>query len=86
LVKQLKEEEKTKGGIIIPDTAKEKPHQGEVIAVGKGRKLDDGTVREVSVKAGDLVLFEKYAGTTVKLEGEEYMILKEDEILAIIEK
>ena len=86
LVKQLKEEEKTKGGIIIPDTAKEKPHQGKVMAVGKGKKLEDGKLQKVTVKAGDLVLFEKYGGTTVKLEGEEYMILKEDEILAILEK
>jgi len=86
LVKQLEEEEKTKGGIIIPDTAKEKPQQGKIVAVGKGKKLDDGTVRKLSVKAGDLVLFEKYAGATIKLEGDEYMILREDEILAVIEK
>lgn len=86
LVKQLDEEEKTKGGIIIPETAKEKPYQGKVIAVGKGRKLDDGTVREPVVKEGDHVLFERYAGTTVKLDGEDYMIMREDEILAVFDK
>jgi len=84
LVQQLDEEEKTKGGIIIPDSAKEKPHQGKVIAVGSGRKLDDGTTKPVEVKKGDVVLFEKYAGTTIKLDGEDYMILREDEILAIV--
>jgi chaperonin GroES len=86
LVKQLEEEEKTAGGIIIPDTAKEKPYQGRVIAVGGGRKLEDGTVRPLDVKKGNKVLFEKYAGTAVKLDGEEYMIMREDDILAIIEK
>jgi len=84
LVQQLDEEEKTKGGIIIPDSAKEKPHQGKVIAVGSGRKLDDGTTKPVEVKKGDVVLFEKYAGTAIKLDGEDYMILREDEILAIV--
>jgi chaperonin GroES len=86
LVKQLEEEEKTAGGIIIPDTAKEKPHQGKIVAVGKGRKLEDGTVKPLDVKAGDRVLFEKYAGTAVKLDGEEYMIMREEELLAVIEK
>ena len=86
LVKQLAEEEKTKGGIIIPDTAKEKPHQAKVVAVGKGKKLEDGTVRPLDIKEGDTVLFEKYAGTTIKLNGEEYMIMREEEILAVIEK
>lgn len=86
LVQQLEEEEKTAGGIIIPDTAKEKPHQGKVIAVGNGKKLEDGTVRPLDVKAGDTVLFEKYAGSMVKIDGEEYMIMREDEVLAIIEK
>jgi chaperonin GroES len=86
LVKQLEEDTKTKGGIIIPDTAKEKPQQGKIVAVGQGKKLDDGTVRKLEVKAGDLVLFDKYAGATIKLEGDEYMILREDEILAVIEK
>jgi len=86
LVQQLEEEEKTAGGIIIPDTAKEKPHQGKVIAVGNGKKLADGTVRPLDVKAGDTVLFEKYAGSMVKIEGEEHMIMREEEVLAIIEK
>jgi chaperonin GroES len=86
LVKQLAEEEKTKGGIIIPDSAKEKPHQGKVVAVGKGKKLEDGSVRPLDIKAGDTVLFEKYAGAMVKLEGEEYMIMREEEILAVIVK
>ena len=86
LVKQLEEEEKTAGGIIIPDTAKEKPAQGKIVAVGKGRRLEDGTVKPLDVKAGDRVLFEKYAGTAVKLDGEEYMIMREEEILAVLEK
>ena len=84
LVQQLEGEEKTAGGIIIPDTAKERPYQGKVVAVGSGRKLDDGTVRPLDVKKGDKVLFEKYAGTPVKLDGDEYMIMREDEILAKI--
>jgi len=86
LVKQLEEEEKTQGGIIIPDTAKEKPHQGKVIAVGKGKVLEDGSVRPLEVKVGDRILFEKYAGTTVKIGGEEYMIMREDDVLAVIEE
>jgi len=86
LVKQLEEEEKTAGGIIIPDTAKEKPHQGKVVAVGKGKILEDGTVRPMTIKEGEKVVFEKYAGTTVKIGGEEYMIMREEEVLAIIEE
>ncbi len=86
IVKRVKEEEKTKGGIIIPDTAKEKPIEGEVVAVGTGKVLDDGKVRKMDVKEGDRVLFGKYAGTEVKIEGEEHLILREDDILAIIEK
>jgi chaperonin GroES len=86
IVKRVKEEEKTKGGIIIPDTAKEKPIEGEVVAVGKGKILDDGTVRPLDVKAGDRVLFGKYSGTEVKIEGEENLILREDDILGVIEK
>lgn len=86
LVKQLEEEEKTKGGIIIPDSAKEKPHQGKVIAVGKGKILEGGDIRPLDVKVGDKVLFEKYSGTTIKIEGEEYMMMSESEVLAIIEK
>jgi len=86
IVKRMEEEEKTKGGIIIPDTAKEKPIQGKVIAVGKGKVLDNGKVLEPSVKEGDMVLFGKYSGTDIKIDGEEHLILREDDILAIIEK
>ncbi len=85
LVKRLEEEEKTKGGIIIPDTAKEKPIKGEIMAVGPGRLTDDGKRIEMSVKVGDKVMFSKYAGTEVKIEGEEYLIMREDDIVAIIE-
>ncbi|MCX7945069.1 MAG: co-chaperone GroES [Deltaproteobacteria bacterium] len=86
LVKRLSEEEKTKGGIIIPDTAKEKPIQGKVVAVGNGKKTDDGKLIPVDVKEGDTVLFSKYAGNEIKIDGEEYLILQESEILGIIEK
>jgi len=85
LVKRLEEEEKTKGGIIIPDTAKEKPAEGRVVAVGQGRLNDKGERMPVEVKEGDRVLFSKYAGTEVKLEGEEYLIMREDDILAVVE-
>ena len=85
LVKRVNEEEKSKGGIIIPDTAKEKPQQGKVIAVGKGKVLEDGTQRPLDVKAGDTVLFGKYAGTEVKIDGEEHLILREDDVLGVIE-
>ena len=86
VVKRLAEEEKTKGGIIIPDTAKEKPIEGEVIAVGNGKVLEDGTLRKLDVKAGDRVLFGKYSGTEIKIDGVEHLILREDEVLGIIEK
>ena len=86
LVKRLTEEERTKGGIIIPDTAKEKPYEGEVIAVGEGKLLDNGEIRPLAVKVGDRVLFGKYAGTEIKINDEEHLILREDDILAIIEK
>jgi chaperonin GroES len=86
IVKRLEEEQKTKGGIIIPDTAKEKPIEGEVIAVGRGRIADDGKVIKLDVKVGDRVLFSKYGGTEVKIEGEDYLIMREDDILGIIEK
>jgi chaperonin GroES len=86
IIKRVKEEEKTKGGIIIPDTAKEKPIEGEVVAVGKGKIQEDGSVRPLDVKAGDRVLFGKYSGTEVKLEGEETLIVREDDILGVIEK
>jgi chaperonin GroES len=85
LVKRVNEEEKSKGGIIIPDTAKEKPQQGKVIAVGKGKVLEDGTQRPLDVKAGDTILFGKYAGTEVKIDGEEHLILREEDVLGVIE-
>jgi chaperonin GroES len=84
LVKRLEEEEKTKGGIIIPDTAKEKPIEGKVVAVGKGRIKEDGTVIPLEVKAGDKILFSKYAGTEIQIEGEEHLMMREDDILGII--
>jgi chaperonin GroES len=86
IVKRVEEEEKTKGGIIIPDTAKEKPMEGKVIAVGKGKLLEDGEVHALDVKAGDRVLFGKYSGTEVKIDGEEHLIMREDDILGVIEK
>ncbi|MBI4634039.1 MAG: co-chaperone GroES [Deltaproteobacteria bacterium] len=86
IVKRLAEEEKTKGGIIIPDTAKEKPMEGKVIAVGKGKVKEDGSVIKLDVKVGDKILFSKYAGTEVKIDGEEHLIMREDDILGIIEK
>jgi chaperonin GroES len=86
IVKRVEEEEKTKGGIIIPDTAKEKPMEGKVIAVGKGKVLEDGKIHPLDVKAGDRVLFGKYSGTEVKIEGEEHLIMREDDILGVIEK
>ena len=85
LVKRIKEEEKTKGGIIIPDTAKEKPQEGKVVAVGKGKKTDDGKVIALDVKAGDRILFGKYSGSEIKLEGEEHLILREDDVLGVLE-
>jgi len=85
LVKRLEEEEKTKGGIIIPDAAKEKPQAGKVIAVGDGKVLENGTKIKLSVKAGDKILFGKYSGTEIKVDGEEHLIVREDDILAIIE-
>jgi chaperonin GroES len=84
LVKRIEEEAKTKGGIIIPDTAKEKPQEGRVVAIGTGKLLDDGTVRPLDVKAGDKILFGKYSGSEITLEGEEHIILREDDILAIL--
>jgi chaperonin GroES len=84
LVKRVKEEEKTKGGIIIPDSAKEKPVQGEVIAVGNGKVLEDGKVRKLEVKPGDTVLFGKYSGQEIKVDGEELVILREDDIVGVV--
>lgn len=86
LVRRIEEGEQIRGGIIIPDTAKEKPQEGEVIAVGAGKVKDDGNRIALDVKAGDRVLFGKYSGSEVKLEGEEYLIMREDEILGIIER
>ena len=86
IVKRVKEEEKTKGGIIIPDTAKEPPIEGDVIAVGSGKVLEDGKVRKLDVKAGDRILFGKYAGTEVKIDGVEHLMLREDDILGVVEK
>jgi chaperonin GroES len=86
VVKRVKEEEKSKGGIIIPDSAKEKPIEGQVVAVGNGKVLEDGTLRALDVKAGDRILFGKYSGTEVKIDGEEHLILREDEILGVIER
>ena len=85
IVKRMAEEEMTKGGIIIPDSAKEKPMEGKVIAVGNGKVLDNGQKSTPDVKAGDKVLFSKYAGTEVKIDGEEHLIMREDDILGIIE-
>lgn len=85
IVQRLEEEDKTKGGIIIPDTAKEKPVEGKVIAVGAGRIKKDGTKMPLEVKKGNRVLYAKYAGTEVKIDGEEYLMMTEDDILAIIE-
>jgi len=85
LVRRIEQDEKTKGGIIIPDTAKEKPMEGEIIAVGSGHKAEDGTVTPLDVKAGDRVLFGKWSGTEVTLDGEELLIMKESDILGVIE-
>ena len=85
LVKRIQEEATTKGGIIIPDTAKEKPQEGRVVAVGKGKMTEDGKLLVPDVKAGDRILFGKYAGSEIKLEGEEHLILREDDILGVLE-
>jgi len=85
IVERIEEEQKTKVGIIIPDTAKEKPQEGKVIAVGKGKINDDGKVVPLTVKAGDKILFGKYSGSEVKVDGNEYLIMREDDILGIIE-
>ncbi len=83
VVKRLEGESKTKGGIIIPDSAKEKPIEGKVVAVGNGKVMKDGKVRPIDVKVGDVVLFGKYSGTEIKIEGEEHVLIREDDILAI---
>jgi chaperonin GroES len=86
IIRRLKEEEKSKGGIIIPDTAKEKPAEGEVMAVGSGKILENGTVRKLDVAVGNRVLFGKYDGTEVKIDGEDRLIMREDDILGVLEK
>ncbi|MHB1697075.1 MAG: co-chaperone GroES [bacterium] len=86
LVERLQEEEKTKGGLFIPDSAKEKPMQGKVVAAGNGRVMEDGKKIPMDVKVGDVVLFAKYSGNDVKIDDKEYLIMKEDDILAIVEK
>ncbi len=85
LVKRIAEEEKSKGGIIIPDSAKEKPQEGKVVAVGNGKVTDDGKVVPLEIKEGDRILFGKYSGTEIKLEGEEHLIMREDDILGILD-
>ncbi len=85
LVERIEEGEQVKGGIIIPDSAKEKPQQGKVIAVGNGTRLEDGSIVALDVKEGDLILFAKYAGSEVKIDDNEYLIFREDEVLAILE-
>ena len=86
LVRRVAEEEKTKGGIIIPDSAKEKPSEGEVVAVGSGKLTDKGELRALEVKKGDRILFGKYSGNEIKVEGDELIILREDEVLGVLEK
>jgi chaperonin GroES len=85
LVKRIEEEAKSKGGILIPDTAKEKPQEGSVVAVGKGKVNDDGDLRPLEVHKGDRILFGKYSGTEIRLEGEEHLIIREDDVLAVLE-
>ncbi len=85
LVERLEAQEKTKGGIVIPDTAKEKPREGRVVSLGQGRRLDDGSIHPFQVKAGDRIIFASYAGTDVKIEGKDYLIMPEEDILAVVE-
>jgi len=86
LIERLKEEERTKGGIIIPDTAKEKPVEGKVVAIGNGRVLEDGSIRKLDIAVNDVVLFGKYSGTDVRIDGKEHLILREEEILGVVQK
>jgi len=86
VVKRLEEERKSAGGIVIPDNAAEKPDQGEVIAIGNGKLLEDGKLRPLDVKVGDRILFGKYSGTTVKIEGDEFLVMREDDIMGVIAK
>lgn len=85
VVRRIEQQEQKQGGIIIPDTAKEKPQEGEVVAVGRGKRLEDGTVVPLDVKVGDHILFGKYSGSDVKMDGQEYLIMREDEVLGVIE-
>jgi chaperonin GroES len=85
VVRRIEQQEQKQGGIIIPDTAKEKPQEGEVVAVGKGKRLEDGKVVALDVKVGDRVLFAKYSGNEVKIDGQEYLIMREDDVLGVIE-
>lgn len=85
VVKQLEAQEKTKSGIIVPDSAKEKPQEGKVIAVGTGRQLEDGSIKKLEVKTGDRVLYGKYTGTEVSIEGDDYLILREEDVLAVVQ-
>jgi len=85
VVKRIEEQEQVQGGIIIPDSAKEKPQEGEVVAAGKGKRLEDGTLIPLEVQVGDRILFGKYSGSDIKIDGEEYLILREDEVLGVIE-
>ena len=85
LIKRVEAETKTKGGIVLPDTAKEKPRRGKIVSVGDGKLLDDGSRSEIQVKVGDLVLFSSYGGTEIKINGDEYLIMEESEIMAILE-
>jgi len=85
VVKRIEEQETVKGGIIIPDTAKEKPQEGEVVAVGQGKRLEDGKLVPLDVKAGDRILFGKYSGNEIKVDGEEFLIMREDDVLGVIE-
>ncbi len=85
VIKRIEEEEKTKGGIIIPDSAKEKPQEGRVVAIGDGKTLESGQKAALTVKPGDKILFGKYSGTEIKIDGEEHLILREDDVLAIVE-
>ena len=86
VVKRVEEERKSAGGIVIPDSAAEKPDQGEVVAVGAGKRTDDGKLQPMDVKVGDRILFGKYSGTTVKIEGDEYLVMREDDIMGVITK
>jgi chaperonin GroES len=85
IVKRVEEESKTAGGLFIPETAKEKPQRGEIVAVGNGKKTEDGKVLPLDVKVGDVVLFGKYAGTEIKVDGEDFLMMREDDILAVVE-